>query len=43
MRLQITGVDPQLYLPPLALPDGQGAVLVTLRIRVTPSDGRSAT
>ena len=43
MRLQITGVDPQLYLPPLALPDGQGTVLVTLRIRVTPSDARSAT
>lgn len=41
LRLQITGVDPQLYLPPVALPDPHGPLLVTLRMRVTPGDARS--
>jgi hypothetical protein len=34
LRLKVTGVDPQLYLPPIELPSEQGPLVVHLRLRV---------
>jgi hypothetical protein len=36
LKLRITGVDPQLYLPPIDLPAGEATVLVQMRLKVSP-------
>ncbi|HEY2138946.1 MAG TPA: hypothetical protein VGH00_02625, partial [Chthoniobacterales bacterium] len=35
LRVRVTGIDPQLYLPPIALPAGDAPVVIDLRLRVT--------
>ncbi len=42
MRLRITGVDPQLYLPPIAAGAGGEALSVNLHLRVTPDTATPA-
>lgn len=37
LRLRVTGVDPQLYLPPIDLPPGDGRLLLEMRLRVLSS------
>jgi hypothetical protein len=37
LRFRITGVDPQLYLPPVDLPSGNEPLLLEMRLRVLPS------
>lgn len=38
LRLKITGVDPQMFLPAMALPPGEEPLLLYLHLRVTPAD-----
>ena len=35
LLLKITGVDPQLYLPPISSPDGKENIVLEIRLRVT--------
>ncbi|MDQ6656412.1 MAG: hypothetical protein M3Y80_11430, partial [Verrucomicrobiota bacterium] len=35
LRVRITGIDPQLYLPPLPAPKACAPLLVTLKLRVS--------
>jgi Methyltransferase domain len=37
LKLKITGIDPQLFLPPIALPSGSGPLTLQMRLRVEPS------
>jgi Methyltransferase domain len=37
LKLRITGIDPQLFLPPLSLPSGSGLLTLQMRLRVEPS------
>jgi hypothetical protein len=37
LRLRVTGVDPQLYLPAFNLPPGDGPLVLEMRLRVLPS------
>jgi hypothetical protein len=34
LRFRVTGVDPQLYLPPVDLPEGHEPLLLEMRLRV---------
>jgi hypothetical protein len=36
LRLRVTGIDPQLYLPAVTLPPGDGFLVVHVRLRVNP-------
>jgi hypothetical protein len=35
LQLAVTGVDPQLHLPPIELPEGEGSLVVQLRLKVS--------
>jgi len=37
LKLKITGIDPQLLLPPIALPAGSGPLALQMRLRVQPT------
>jgi hypothetical protein len=37
LKLRITGIDPQLFLPPIALPSGTGPLTLQMRLQVEPS------
>src|SRR5688572_10923809 len=37
MRFRVTGIDPQLYLPPVDLPAGNEPLLLEMRLRILPS------
>jgi hypothetical protein len=37
LKLRITGIDPQLFLPPIALPSGSGPLTLQMRLQVEPS------